>query len=311
MSVVTHVPETHELDGDDVRQALTRAEYLALFRDAFIRFRYADGFSYARSMAFQLVLTIIPGIALAVAVAARLGEGRFQSALRSIIESLAAGPAGDVLLRVFEQGNDVAALNRTAVIVTAAIVTLVSAATSMAQFQRGASRIYGVMSDRPTVRRYAHATVLALSVGILLTIAFVALVLGGGLYDFFGESTSWLRWGRWVVGLIILPVAIAALYRAAPNRRQPAVAWLTSGSTVGVVLWFLVSWLLALYLNASTTFGQTYGPLAGVIGFMMWAQLSSIALLYGLAVAAELEADRAGVDEPTRPDPTNGEATDG
>lgn len=309
MSVVTHVPETHELDGDDIRQALTKADYWRVFVDAFVRFRYADGFSYARSMAFQLVLTIIPGIGLAVAVAARMGEGRFQSALRSIIESLAAGPASDVLLRVFDQGNDAATLNRTAVIVTAAGVTVVAAATAMAQFQRGASRIYGVMSDRPTVQRYAHATVLALSVGVLLTVAFVALVLGGGLHDFFGDSTSWWQWGRWLIGFTVLPVAIAALYRAGPNRRQPAVSWLTSGSTVGVVLWFTVSWLLSWYLNASTTFGETYGPLAGVIGFMMWAQLSSIALLYGLSVAAQLEADRAGVAEPTRPDPTNGETS--
>lgn len=308
MSVVTHIPDTRELDGEDAAETLARVDRTDLLRDAAIRFRVADGFSYARSMAFQLVLTLIPGVALAVALAALMGEGRLQSALRSIIESLAAGPAGDVFLRVFDQSAENAALNRYAVIVTAAVATVVGAATAMAQLQRGASRIYGVMSDRPTIRRYATALGLSLTIGVLLTVAFVLLVLGGGLTDFLGETVAWWKWGRWILGFVLLPISFAALYRAAPNRQQPRVAWLTTGSTVGVVLWFAVSAALAWYLNASTTFGETYGPLAGVIGVMLWAQLSSIAILYGLAVAAQLEAERSGITEPTRPDPTNGES---
>lgn len=307
MSIVTHIPETLDLDGEAAAETLAQVNSWDLMRDAFVRFRFADGFSYARSMAFQLVLTLIPGVALAVALAAMIGEGRLQNGLRSIIESLAAGPAGEVLLRVFDQGTENAALNRTAVIATATVATLVGATTAMAQLQRGASRIYGVMTDRPTLHRYGTAFGLSLTIGVLLTIAFVALVLGGGLTDFLGETAPWWTWGRWVIGFVVLPVAFAALYRAAPNRRQPRLAWLTTGSIVGVVLWFAASAVLAWYLNASTTFGETYGPLAGVIGVMLWAQFSSIAILFGLAVAAQLEAERAGVIEPTRPDPTNGE----
>ena len=307
MSIVTRIPETLDLDGEAAAETLAKADSWDLMRNAFVRFRYADGFSYARSMAFQLVLTLIPGVALAVALAAMIGEGRLQNGLRSIIESLAAGPAGDVLLRVFDQGTENAALNRTAVIATAAVATLIAATTAMAQLQRGASRIYGDMADRPTLRRYGTALGLSLTIGVLLTIAFVALVLGGGLTDFLGETAPWWTWGRWVIGFVVLPVAFAALYRAAPNRRQPRLAWLTTGSIVGVVLWFAASALLAWYLNASTTFGETYGPLAGVIGVMLWAQFSSIAILFGLAVAAQLEAERAGVIEPTRPDPAEGE----
>lgn len=309
MSIVTRIPETLDLDGEAAAETLAKADSWDLMRNAFVRFRYADGFSYACSMAFQLVLTLIPGVALAVALAAMIGEGRLQNGLRSIIESLAAGPAGDVLLRVFDQGTENAALNRTAVIATAAVATLFAATTAMAQLQRGASRIYGVMADRPTLRRYGTALGLSLTIGVLLTIAFVALVLGGGLTDFLGETAPWWTWGRWVIGFVVLPVAFAALYRAAPNRRQPRLAWLTTGSIVGVVLWFAASALLAWYLNASTTFGETYGPLAGVIGVMLWAQFSSIAILFGLAVAAQLEAERAGVIEPTRPETAEGERT--
>ena len=55
----------------------------------------------------------------------------------------------------------------------------------------------------------------------------------------------------------------------------------------------------------SSTFGQTYGPLAGFVALLLWTLLASIALLYGVAIAAQLEAVRAGVPaHGGRPQPT-------
>ena len=56
--------------------------------------------------------------------------------------------------------------------------------------------------------------------------------------------------------------------------------------------------LLALYINATDSFGATYGPLAGTIGVLLWSFLTSIALFLGLALAAQLEAVRAGAPGP-------------
>jgi uncharacterized BrkB/YihY/UPF0761 family membrane protein len=58
--------------------------------------------------------------------------------------------------------------------------------------------------------------------------------------------------------------------------------------------------LLALYMSASRGFG-TYGPLAGMIGMLIWAFSSSVAVFLGLAFAAQLEAVRAGSPQPTEP----------
>jgi uncharacterized BrkB/YihY/UPF0761 family membrane protein len=38
--------------------------------------------------------------------------------------------------------------------------------------------------------------------------------------------------------------------------------------------------------------GQTYGPLLGIIGLLLWAYLTSIAIYLGLAFAAQLESLR-------------------
>ena len=70
------------------------------------------------------------------------------------------------------------------------------------------------------------------------------------------------------------------------------------GAGVSVLGVLVVSLALHFYLHASKGLGGTYGPLAGFIGVLLWALLSSIALFYGLAFAAQLEAFRAGVAEP-------------
>lgn len=299
MTTASFVPPTRDLDLDDVRAALAREPLGRMLSNAFLRFRYADGFSYARSMAFQVVLALIPGVILAVAVAVRLGEGRYQNLLRETITSLTPGPAGDVFLRAFGQGAAAVGRGNLLAIVLGGAAAIISGAAGMAQFQRGASRIYGILADRPTIRRYALATALTLTVGVLFAAAFVLIVLGssaaGGLQSDLAQA--WV-WARWPLGIVLLVVALAALFKVAPNRPQPGIGWLALGGGVAGLGWLLVSVGLAVYLNASRIFGETYGPLAGFMGIMLWAFLSAIVIFYGLAVAAQLEARRSGVSEP-------------
>jgi YihY family inner membrane protein len=299
MSTVSFVPETYDLDTDDARQALAEAQIGRLMKDAFTRFRYADGFSFARSVAFQIVLTIIPGVIFFVALAVRMGEGRLRSVIGSLIESLTPGPAGEMFRQALGQGSNAASSGNIVAIVVGGIAMLVAAVTAMSQVQRGASRIYGIEEDRLTFHRYGLATLLAVTTGILLSLAFVAIALGGPVRGAFGDAAS-QTWAmlRWPVGLIALGLGLAALFKVAPNRKQPGYAWLLTGSVISLLGWVIVSAALSAYLNASGSFGETYGPLAGFIGFMLWAQLTAIAILYGLSFAAQLEAFRAGVESP-------------
>ena len=87
------------------------------------------------------------------------------------------------------------------------------------------------------------------------------------------------------------------MFKLSPRRNQPPMSWLAFGAAVCRRTLF-VSLLLTLYLTASGGFGETYGALAGFMGVLLWAYGSSIALFYGLACAAQLEAIRAGVAEP-------------
>lgn len=70
------------------------------------------------------------------------------------------------------------------------------------------------------------------------------------------------------------------------------------GAAVSVVLLLIVTVGLDLMFRLSSTFGATYGPLAGIVALMLWALAASISFLYGAALSAQLEAVRAGAASP-------------
>jgi uncharacterized BrkB/YihY/UPF0761 family membrane protein len=79
---------------------------------------------------------------------------------------------------------------------------------------------------------------------------------------------------------------------------------------VSLALWLLLTGLLALYVDRSESFGTTYGPLTGIFAFLLWANLSSVALFLGIAFGAQLEAIRAGSPAPASADPLAGPRPD-
>jgi YihY family inner membrane protein len=186
-------------------------------------------------------------------------------------------------------------------VVLGLLASLASGTFAMGQIERGANRIYGVEQDRPTRQKYQNALLLACSAGVLITGALVLFVAGSDFTRALGLSgpvkAAWtvLRWPL-SIGLVV--AAFALLFREAPRRRQPAASWLAVGSATAVLLWSVFTALLALYLDSSGSFGDTYGPLMGVIGMLAWTFLSSLALYLGLAFAAQLEAVRAGTPGP-------------
>jgi YihY family inner membrane protein len=301
MSTASRVPETYDLEGDDALETLRRTGWGQLARDCFLRFRYADGFSHARALAFQIALTLPPALIAAVGLATLLHAEHFRDILRRTATRLAPGPAGDVIATAVQHGQRAVGGGGRAALVFGLLAALVSAATAMGQVERGANRIYGVERDRPSLRKYTVGFLLACSAGLAMVVGLVLVVTGEDIARAIGFSGSVESlWGalRWPVAAALLVVGVAVLFRASPRRRQPAASWLAVGSAVSVLLGFAFTWLLSLFLTASRTFGQTYGPLAGVMGVLVWAFLVSLAILLGLAFAAQLEAVRAGTPKP-------------
>lgn len=300
MSTAALVPETWGLEGDDARQTLAHVGRRRLILDGFTRMRYSDGFSHARSLAFLGILLFVEGVIGAIGIARALGNATFAKAIANALESILPGPAESVLENAAGQANQAASSGYWLAIAFGTIGALVTGASLMGQIERALNRIYGIESDRDTLHKYGRAFLLALSAGVLSVVALGVLGLGAGFLSSFGAGGAAIYWSiaRWPLGILLLIAAISLIFRWSPRRRQPAWSWMSFGAIVAVALLVVVTAALNLFFQLSPTFGSTYGPLAGIIALAFWAFGSSIALLIGAALAAQLEAVRAGASSP-------------
>jgi YihY family inner membrane protein len=300
VSTATPVPETRDLDGDDAWRTLRSCRKGELFKDAFIRLRVADGFSHARSLAYAAALVFVQAIIAIVGLASASGRGGFSSFVVRTLKAAVPGPGGDLLTQTVVQAHHAGVSHRYAGLAFGLLGTLVTGSTLLGQLERGLNRIYGVEQDRPTVQKYSLALLLTLTSGVLVIVSFALIAFGHTIGDSIHNAAVNHIWGdmRWPGAIVLAAVAMTLLFRWSPRRRQPALSWLAFGSVVATFLWLVVTAGLGVFFSASKSFGQTYGPLAGIVALLLWSLLSAVAVLYGGAVTAQLEAVRAGVREP-------------
>jgi membrane protein len=98
---------------------------------------------------------------------------------------------------------------------------------------------------------------------------------------------------RWVVLVLVAVVALALLYRLAPDRDAPQMKWLSLGAVVATVLWVLASIGFSLYVSNFSSYGDTYGSLAGVVVLLLWFWITALVVLLGAEINAESEAQTA------------------
>ena len=300
MSTAARVPETWELRGDDARAALRATGKAQLARDAFTRLRAADGFSHARSLAFATSLVLVQGLIAGVGLAVAFGGLRIGGVVIGALEGALPGPASGVLTGAVEQANKAGGSGRYLPLLLGLAGTLFTGTTAMGQVERALNRLYGIERDRPTAAKYGRALLLAVSVGLALGTAFVFLAFGRSASDPEGLVRTVWAVVRWPLALLLAGGALTAMLRFAPNRRQPGWSWLGLGAALCVAGWSLVTLLLGAGFALSSTFGDTYGPLAGIVALQLWTLVSAAAILYGAAVAAQLAAVRAGAPLPAR-----------
>ena len=304
MSPAPHVPETYDIDSsdlsaDDAATTIRRTGQRQLFKDAGKRFIEGDGTSFARAVGLSLTLSYLPLMIAAVGLSSAL-SGKLGDAIKQTLSSIAPKGGGDALSQAVEAGGQGGSTAGVVALIAGLVTGLWSQVAAMSQLERGANRIYGIDEERPYKRKYARAALVALYGGLPALLGFGLIVGGGAAAEAFGGAYGWpqtvitaLTWLRWPLGVALDVLAVVVIFRMAPNRHQPAPAWLSVGAALAVTAWLVFTGLLVLYVNNSGSFGKVYGPLTGIIALILWAQLTSVALLLGLAFAAQLESVRA------------------
>jgi YihY family inner membrane protein len=306
------VPVTREMDGDeldaeDAWHLVRRHGVVTVLVESFVRFRYGDGFTNSRALAFQTCLAVVPFLLAVTGLAADIDDERWANVVAATVNAIAPGQGSDDALAAAADGSEESGEIALAL---GLVFALVSMTTAMAQVERGTNRIYGIRRDRPALWKYSRAAAFTallagpVGTGFLLLVggqAFGDAMVSEGVWSETAES--WWDGLRWPVGLVLLVLAIAVLLDHAPRRRQPALSWLALGSMIAVLLSMVATVGLAAYVTVSASFSSTYGPLAGIVVLLLWSLLSAMAFFFGAAVCAQLEALRAHAGDPAYDDP--------
>jgi membrane protein len=111
---------------------------------------------------------------------------------------------------------------------------------------------------------------------------------------------------RWPLLLFLQVCALAVIYRFGPSRAKARWRWVRWGSVIAALMWVGLGWLFSWYLSSVADYAATYGSLGTVMGFMFWVYLSTMVVLFGAQLNAEMEHQTAR-DTTTRPEKPIGE----
>lgn len=246
----------------------------------------------AGGVAFYSLLSVFPGLTAVVSV-----YGLFASpaTLRGPLHVFAAllPPGGWELLSAQLQrvaDHEFGAL--TAAAGFGLLVALWGAHSAMASLMTATNIAYGEREKRGLFRKlllsfaFTAGAILGFLVMLVLSVS-VPLSLRA-----LGVSAG-LRLGVHVLRLLLLwataIVALALIYRYAPARALARWKWVTWGSVVAASLWLGASAMFAFYLRSFAAFGSTYGALGGFTALVLWFYISSVIVVLGAEINAEME----------------------
>ncbi|HEV2811758.1 MAG TPA: YihY/virulence factor BrkB family protein [Solirubrobacteraceae bacterium] len=284
---------------------------------AFAMFRRHQMTDWAAAMTYYLVMSLFPGLLVAVSVLGLVGEQamvtdatgylRDAGAPRSVVDAVRAS-----LEKLIETSESKAGI----ALVLGLAVGLNGASGAFGAAGRALNIVYAVDEDRGFVRRKLVDIAWTLAVIALGLVALISVFLGGDVAkDLFGTiglgETAGSIWtyARWAVALVAMMLTFAIIYAFAPDLRHRKFQWISPGSVLGVLIWLVASGLFFFYVSNFGNYGATYGAFAGAVILLLWLYITSIAFLLGGELNGTIErAQVAGRGGPPPPSPPPSQA---
>jgi membrane protein len=257
----------------------------------FLRDRGPD---LAGSLTFYGVLSLFPAILVVISLLGVFGQG--NRTVDAVMDMLSDVAPPDVLDPV---RGPIEALVTTPAAGTALLVGTVVALWSASRYVwalgRAMNAVYGVEEGRPIWR--------LMPAGALLTALLIALVVVGGLALVFTGPVAetvggWIGLGdtalavweiaKWPAGMVSAVLALAILYRFAPNVSGRRFSWVSLGAAAALVIIGVATAGFNFFVSRFGNFNEVYGSLAGVIVFLLWLWLVNMAVVYGVRLDAEV-----------------------
>ncbi|HTM34306.1 MAG TPA: YihY/virulence factor BrkB family protein [Vicinamibacterales bacterium] len=245
----------------------------------------------AAQLAYYFLLALVPAIVFIVALTS------FFPA--DTIERMAQAMGGFVpasMMDILQQQLDSLRERQDGGLLSFGLLMAVwSSSAAMVAVTDALNRAYDIDEARPWWK--VRLTAIGLTVGLALFVitAFTLVVAGPELAESIaarvglGEAFT-MAWKvvQWPVAFAFVTLAIGLINYYGPDADQDWV-WITPGAVLAAVLWLIASLAFRFYVTNFTDYNATYGSLGGVIILMLWFYISSLAILVGAELNAEIE----------------------
>jgi len=262
--------------------------------------------SVAAGVTYYALLALFPAVAALVSVYGLFAD---PATIRDHLDALAGVlPGGalevirDQVTRISSNGEGTLGLS----FVVGLLVSLWSANAGMKAIFDALNIVYDEEEQRGIVALNLQSLGFTLGAIAFMLLALAGIVVLPIALDFvgLGAAVEWLLTiARWPVLLGVIVLGLAVLYRYGPSRDRAEWKWVTPGSLIAAVAWVVVSMLFSWYVANFGSYNETYGSLGAIIGFMTWIWISSVVVLLGAEINAEIEHQTAHdtTEGPERP----------
>lgn len=239
---------------------------------------------------FYAILAVVPALTALISI---FGLLLAPSEVPGLMAPLAGLMPEAAQVLVTDQATRIAAKTNDSLSLTA-LVALAVALWSATGGTRAMIEALGIAYDVRETRGFLRQ----LLVGLAFTLGGFVLVMAVGLavaaLPFLVErlgagAEALVLILRWPVILAVLIVVLAVVYRWGPNRPDAEWRWITPGAVVASVGLVAISGGMAWYVANFGSYDETYGSLAAVVLLMLWLWLSTVMVLVGAEINAELD----------------------
>ncbi len=172
------------------------------------------------------------------------------------------------------------------------LISLWSAATGTKSVIGALNLAYAVEDTRGIIKfqLVALGMTLVAVMGAILAIAilvFIPIAINFVGIDLYTKLIVALLSFAAMIAFVV--VSLGLLYRYGPAGADRI--FYAPGAGLATFLWLLGSWAFGLYVSRFASYDATYGPLATLIGLMMWFYLTAYIVLLGAEVNAALDCE--------------------
>jgi membrane protein len=246
----------------------------------------------AAQLAYYFFLALFPALLFLVALVSFIP---ISGLLETITGALARVAPGDVISIVQDQILKIAHEKNGGLLTLGMLGTIWSTSSGVNAIITALNEAYDIQEGRPWYNVKLIALGLTVALAVFIVVSFTLVVAGPTLAEriaekmYLGPVFEW-SWKilQWPAVFALVSLAIAMVYYFAPDAKQSFI-WITPGSVLATLLWLIISLGFKFYVTNFTSYNATYGAIGGVIVLMLWFYVSSLAILVGAELNAEIE----------------------